>query len=91
MHQSPRLTLGYLHHAHAVAATEQLEALEIQSLPNFKQADRRRVLARLQRAAAGQPPETAEEARAAQEARWDTAWGQMRGLLGPPRIVAPAE
>lgn len=92
MEQTPRLILAYVHHAHAIAATEQLEALEIQCLPNLKQADRRRVLARLQRAAAGQPSETAEEARAAQEARWDAAWGQLRGMLGGRgRVVIPRE
>jgi hypothetical protein len=92
MHQTPRLTLGYLHHAHAVAATEQLEAIELRAFTYLKSADRRRIVARLERAAAGRPPETVEEERARKEARWDAAWGQLRGIFGgPARIVAPRE
>jgi hypothetical protein len=91
MEQTPRLILAYIHHAHAVAAVEQLQALEFQGFPHFKPADRRRIVARLERAAAGQMPETAVEERAQKEARWDAAWGQLRGMLGRPRVVVPRE
>lgn len=91
MEQTPRLILAYVHHAHAVAAVERLEALELQGFPHFKPADRRRIVARLERAAAGQMPETAEEQRSQKEARWDAAWGQLRGMLGGARVVVPRE
>jgi hypothetical protein len=82
MQQTPRLTLGYLHHAHAVGAAEQLEAIEMQSLPYLKVADRRTVVARLQRAASGRGPETPEEERARKEAGWDASWARLRGMFG---------
>lgn len=91
MQQTPRTTLGYLHHAHAVAATEQLEAIELQAFSYIKPAERQRIVRRLERAAAGHPAETVAEERAQKEARWDAAWGQLRGMLGRPRIVAPRE
>jgi hypothetical protein len=82
MQQTPRLTLGYLHHAAAVGAAEQLEAIELQSLPYLKVGDRRTIVARLQRAAAGRGPETPEEERARKEARWDASWARLRGMFG---------
>jgi hypothetical protein len=82
MQQTPRLTLAYLHHAAAVGAAEQLDAIELQSLPYLKAADRRRIVGRLQRAASGRGPETAEEARARKEAGWDASWARLRGMFG---------
>jgi hypothetical protein len=82
MQQTPRLTLGYLHHAHAVAAIEQLDAIELQSFPYLKTGDRRTIFARLQRAAAGHGPETAEDERTRKQARWDASWARLRGMFG---------
>jgi hypothetical protein len=82
MQQSPRVTLAYLHHAAAVGAAEQLEAIELQSLPYLKGADRQTIVARLQRAASGRGPETPDEERARKEARWDASWARLRGMFG---------
>jgi hypothetical protein len=82
MQQTPRLTLGYLHHAYAVGAAEQLDAIELQSLPYLKARDRQMIVGRLQRAASGRGPELPEEERARKEARWDASWARLRGMFG---------
>jgi len=84
MAMSPRLILGYLHHAQAVEAIERLEAISIQALPYQKAPQQHRTLARLQRLADGLAPLTAAEELAQKQAGWNTAWARLRGKLGTP-------
>lgn len=86
MAQSLGVTLGYLHHAQAVAAVERLDAVQIQALPYMKKHDQRRLLERLQRTADGLPAEDRTEA----QTKWDAAWARLRGMLGPGQL-APGE
>jgi hypothetical protein len=88
MAMSPNLILGYLHHAQAIAAQEQLDAAEVQALPYLKRNDQRRAVERLERAAAGLTRTPAEE-RAQKQAAWDAGWDRLRGVLGGP-TAAPA-
>ena len=93
---SPNLIGGYLYHAAAVAAQEQLAAAEVQALPYLKRSEQRRVFERLELAAAGSSP---AEAHAQKQARFDAGWARLRGALGSPpagglapgeRVVIPA-
>jgi hypothetical protein len=82
MQLTPRLILGYLHHDRATLATEQLQALEVISLPYAKAPEQRRAIARLQRAAAGDIPVTEAEAYADRKAEFDAGWAALRARLG---------
>jgi hypothetical protein len=82
MGMSPSLILGYLHHAQAVEAIEQLNAISAQALPYQTGPARHREIARLQRLADGLPALTAAEASAQRQAGWDAGWARLRGKLG---------
>lgn len=85
MTMSLRQIGGYLHHAPALAAQEQLDAYEVQRLFHLRPHDRRRGLAELQRVAAGQPMPTAAATAAARQAEYDAGWARLRRHLGGPR------
>jgi hypothetical protein len=85
MAMSPRLILGYLHHAQAVGAIERLEAISSQALPYQKGPEQRREIERLRRVADGLPALTPAEEHAQRQAGWDAAWDRLRGRLGTAR------
>lgn len=79
---SPRLILGYLHHAQAVTAIERLEAIHNISLPYSSKAYQRRELDRLRRLADGEASLTPAEEAAQNRAVWDADWKRLRSRLG---------
>lgn len=89
---------GYLHHAQAIQALEQLEAYQTARLLHLSPKDRRRAISELQRVADGKPAPTTEQTEAEKRAEWDAAWaalrrrlgGGRRGLQPGERVVIPA-
>lgn len=73
---------GYLHHAQAIQALEQLEAYQTARLLHLSPRDRRRGIAELQRVADGKPAPTAAQTEAEKRAEWDAGWAGLRRRLG---------
>ena len=79
---------GYLHHAQAIQALEQLETYQTARLLHLKLRDRQRAIAELQRVADGRPAPTAAQTAAEKQAEWDAGWARLRGHLGAANIHA---
>lgn len=79
---SPRLILGYLHHAQEMRALEQLETYQTARLLHLTPRDRRRAIAELQRVADGMPAPTAAQTEAEKRAEWDAGWAGLRRRMG---------
>jgi hypothetical protein len=103
MAMTPRLIMGYLHHARAADAIVRLEQIQDQALPNLKAAKQRLELDRLVRQANGESLTIEEEMRLRQ-AGYDASWNALRGILpavgkkgGQPnvqpgeRVIIPAD
>jgi hypothetical protein len=82
MAMSLRQIGGYLHHAQAIQALEQLETYQTARLLHLRSGDRMRAIADLQRVADGRPAPSAAQTEAQKRAEWDAEWARLRQHLG---------
>lgn len=79
---SPRLVARYLHHSRAVAALEDLRAVQVQAVPWMSARGRKGALEQWARTAEGIAPATAQEKAAVWAANWARARAGGKVLRG---------